>query len=100
MNMPNIQAIPAIQQNFLPNVDNQMNNNQYVDSREISPELPFNNYINPEIPLQQPKPIPEPVVQFSIPTTQDVAPGYKACPKCGQVMREDYKQCFVCGTYF
>jgi len=27
----------------------------------------------------------------------DVDPGYKRCPKCGQRMREDYKQCFVCG---
>ena len=25
-------------------------------------------------------------------------PGYKICPKCGQKIREDYKQCFVCGT--
>ena len=30
----------------------------------------------------------------------DVSPGFKRCPKCGQKMREDYKQCFVCGTYF
>ena len=28
----------------------------------------------------------------------DVDPGYKRCPKCGQKIREDYKQCFVCGT--
>ena len=30
----------------------------------------------------------------------DVEPGYKRCPKCGQKIREDYKQCFVCGTMF
>ncbi len=30
----------------------------------------------------------------------DVDPGYKRCPKCGQKIREDYKQCFVCGTMF
>lgn len=34
-----------------------------------------------------------PITQIS-----DVDPGYKRCPKCGQRMREDYKQCFVCGT--
>ena len=28
----------------------------------------------------------------------DIDPGYKRCPKCGQKIREDYKQCFVCGT--
>ncbi len=27
-----------------------------------------------------------------------VDPGYKRCPKCGQIIREDYKECFVCGT--
>jgi len=27
-----------------------------------------------------------------------VDPGYKICPKCGQRIREDYKECFVCGT--
>ena len=30
----------------------------------------------------------------------DVDPGYRICPKCGQKIREDYKQCFVCGTTF
>lgn len=30
----------------------------------------------------------------------DVDPGYRICPKCGQKIREDYKQCFVCGSTF
>lgn len=30
----------------------------------------------------------------------DVDPGYKKCPKCGQKIREDYKQCFNCGNMF
>ncbi len=32
--------------------------------------------------------------------TEPVEEGFRRCPKCGQKMREDYRQCFVCGTYF
>ncbi|MBE6153178.1 MAG: zinc ribbon domain-containing protein [Firmicutes bacterium] len=28
----------------------------------------------------------------------DTDPGYKKCPKCGQKVREDYKECFMCGA--
>lgn len=38
--------------------------------------------------------------ETSIQDTFDIDPGYKRCPKCGQKMQEDYKQCFVCGTMF
>ena len=38
--------------------------------------------------------------KFIISDQVQVEPGYKICPKCGQKMREDYRLCFVCGTYF
>lgn len=28
----------------------------------------------------------------------DIEPGFIRCPKCGQKIREDYKECFICGT--
>ena len=34
------------------------------------------------------------------PEDLDVDPGYKRCPQCGQKIREDYKQCFICGKMF
>lgn len=37
-------------------------------------------------------------VNISNNQSNDVDPGYKRCPKCGQKIREDYQQCFVCGT--
>lgn len=108
-----VQQIPVTTPIILPSIvvqNQELNNNENNDPNEIAPELPYNNYINPEIPIPEIKPVQniqtvqQPIEQnekqFSIPTNQDIAPGYKACPKCGQVMRDDYKLCFVCGTYF
>lgn len=72
------------------------------NSNEISAQNPYNSYINPEIPVyvetpQQPQ---EEKQEFQIKEQIDVPEGYKVCPKCGQVMRNDYKLCFVCGTHF
>lgn len=30
----------------------------------------------------------------------DIEPGFRRCKKCNQKIREDYKECFVCGTKF
>lgn len=38
--------------------------------------------------------------KFIISDDIDVEPGFKICPKCGQKIRNDYRLCFVCGTYF
>lgn len=38
--------------------------------------------------------------KFIINDNIDVEPGFKICPKCGQKIRDDYRLCFVCGTYF
>lgn len=38
--------------------------------------------------------------KFIITDNVEVEPGFKICPKCGQKIRDDYRLCFVCGTYF
>lgn len=108
-NMPYNNAFP--QQNVYPNQMYQqpmMNGMQQVPQFKPSDimvySVPVQNYQQP-FAYQTPHPS-----QFQQSQAQnanllqpnvfgDTEPGFKRCPKCGQKLRDDYKQCFVCGTW-
>ena len=94
---------PIFYQNQPSNYSQSQYNNIYSNMNNVvNPQNPYDMYNTiPDIPAYtekvEEKPIEE---QFQIKDQVDVPAGYKVCPKCGQVMRDDYKLCFVCGTYF
>lgn len=94
-NIPNVGNLPNIQ-NPVQNI-----NNQVLQEEKV---IHFDKNKNNEdgfdsIPIIK-KRKEEEQRKFELENYKPIAPGYKACPKCGQVMRDDYKLCFVCGTYF
>ena len=63
--------------------------------------VPVQNYNQPYqyMPVNQPQ---QPIENKSLLQAniyESVEPGFKRCPRCGQKLRDDYKQCFVCGTW-
>lgn len=117
-NIPN--NLPVVEDNFnsnlnindydynpiMDNLENEKNNiKNSQDINAVLSNLHKKNTNNTEnqtqqIPQNQSSSFIEKKVE-PIPTYfDDVDPGYKKCPNCGQKMREDYKQCFACGTMF
>lgn len=87
--------------NEITNIEKNINNSQ--DVNEVLTNIYKKNNSNQIIPdenknetIQEPTPS---MPVYTNPYKNSVTdPGYKICPKCGQKIREDYKQCFVCGT--
>jgi len=96
-NIQNSQDINVALSNLYGNKDN---NNDSVSLGNTSAEKQDNYNIEPKIEENHTESTPSLPVHKNPYQYSDVDPGYKLCPKCGQKIREDYKQCFVCGTIF
>lgn len=91
--LPPQQVFSQTQQS--PNIQNTYDEDE---DNEISAVNSYNTYVKREIvPVVEEPPEED---QFQLQEQPNVPAGYKVCPKCGQVMRDDYKLCFVCGTSF
>ena len=96
-NIKNSQDINVALSNLYGNKDN---NNDTISLKNTSDEKQDNYNIEPKIEENYSEPTISMPVYKNPYQYSDVDPGYKLCPKCGQKIREDYKQCFVCGTVF
>lgn len=89
-------------------VSNLLNQNKEEINNTNEVTLPTDNSVSVEEDIDSTKDLDVKIDNFSNLSneemlninTEPVEEGFRRCPKCGQKMREDYRQCFVCGTYF
>ena len=79
-----------LQSNFSVNNTPFVNNNQ----TSVSPTIPYEKNTNDNQDLIN---LSKKRIHSNLFDEDET--GYRRCPKCNQKLREDYKMCFVCGTW-